>query len=68
MFEFGKSVLVGLWQAFKTDVNVFLIGCAGFTSIFKRGKGLASCILFYVGLRRIDDLMGVYLSSKVRDE
>lgn len=68
MFEFGKSVFIGLWQAFKTDINVFLIGCASFTSIFKKGRGLTACILFYVGLRRADDLMGAYLMGRKDNE
>jgi hypothetical protein len=67
MFQFGKSVFAGLYEALKTDVNVFLVGCAAIASTFRPTKGIAKCILFYVGLRRADDLMGVYVQIKNRE-
>lgn len=62
MFDFEKSVLVGLYQAFKSDIDVFLIGCAGIALAHRLTKGLGVAILFYVSMRRADSLMSAYIN------
>ena len=64
MFKFGKSVLIGLYEALKTDVNVFLIGLAALALAFQKGRGLGVALMFYTALRRADDIMGAYVNLK----
>lgn len=68
-YNFAGGVLLGLARAFTTDVDVFLLGlvglCLGAPVRLLRGIGLA--LLFYVGLRRADQYVGVVLSRSLRD-
>ena len=67
MITFAKSVLLGLYEAFKTDVNVFLIGMAALSLSFRRGRGLGAALIFYTTLRRADDFMSVYVRLKTQE-
>jgi len=67
MFKFAREVFTGLFEAFKTDVNVFLIGCAASALSFRKTRGIGASLLFYISLRRIDDLMAAYVAIKNRE-
>lgn len=62
MLDFEKGVLVGLYQAFRSDVDIFLIGCAGVALAHRLTKGLGVALLFYVSMRRADSLMSAYIN------
>ena len=67
MIDFAKSVYKGLWDAVRTDIDVFLIATAGLLWPFKFFKGLSVGTLFYVACRRLDGLMGAYLNIKNKE-
>ena len=67
MIEFAISVFRGLFQAAKTDVNVFLLGLSVPALSIKRFKAFGGVVLFYVGLRRIDEMMSAYVSLKNKE-
>lgn len=62
--RFGRSVLSGLIQAIKTDVDVFLLAASTIFWPFKILRGIFFSILAYVTFRRADGLMTAYISLK----
>lgn len=67
VIDFAKSIFSGLWQAIKSDVDVFLMAFAGLIWPFKFTRGLSISTLLYVAVRRIDGIMTAFLSVKKQE-
>ena len=65
--EFVKGVALGLVNAVKTDVDVFLLVVAAILWPFNKLKGFFFSTLLYVIFRRADGMMSVYTSLKQRE-
>jgi hypothetical protein len=65
--HFAKNVFIGLINATKTDIDVFLLAFAAIMWPFKIFRGLFTSILFYVTMRRADGLMSAYVNLKNRE-
>lgn len=64
--DFSKSIFKGLWEAIKTDVDVFLLAFSGLLWPFKFTKGLSVSTLIYVIIRRVDGVATAFISTKHR--
>ena len=64
---FAKSIFKGLWEAIKTDIDVFLMAFAGLLWPIKVFRGLSISTLLYVIIRRADGLMTGFLSIKTKE-
>lgn len=70
MTEFGKfalGVFKGLGVAIRTDIDVFLMTVAGLALSNRITRGLGIAIIFYLGIRRGDQWMKVYVNLKRRE-
>lgn len=65
--NFAKGIFKGLWEAIKTDIDVFLMTFAGLIWPLKITRGLSISTLLYVVLRRVDGLMTAFLSAKRKE-
>jgi hypothetical protein len=64
---FVKDIFKGLFEAIKTDVDVFLITVSGLLWPIKVLRGFSTALLFYVGCRRADGLMIAYQTVKQKE-
>jgi hypothetical protein len=62
--NFAKSVLKGLADAIRTDIDVFLMTFAGLLWPFKITKGLSISTFLYVITRRIDGPLKAFMTIK----
>ena len=65
--SFAKEVFTALFDAVKSDVDVFLMTFAALIWPFKFARGLFTSVLFYVTMRRADGLMSAYLNIKKQE-
>jgi hypothetical protein len=65
--NFAKGIFRGLYQAIKTDVDVFLLAAAGLIWPIKIFRGLFTSTIIYVIIRRADGLMTAYVNLKNRE-
>jgi len=63
-FDFVKGIFLGLKEAIKTDVDVFLMFFAAAIWPFKIFRGVFTSTLLYVIIRRADGLMTAFLTTK----
>ena len=64
---FGKDIFIGLFNALKTDIDVFLIATSALLWPLKIFRGFSLGLFFYVGCRRADGLMTAYQITKQRE-
>jgi hypothetical protein len=64
---FAKNIFKGLFQAIKTDVDVFLMTISSLLWPVKILRGFSIGLFFYVGCRRADGLMIAYQTVKQRE-
>ena len=64
---FAKDIFKGLWQAIKTDIDVFLMAFAGLIWPFKTTRGLSLSTFLYVIVRRIDGIATAFVSVKRKE-
>lgn len=62
--NFAKGIFKGLWEAIKTDVDVFLLALSGLLWPFKITKGLSVSTLIYIIIRRVDGVASAFISMK----
>ena len=62
--SFAKGVILGLVNAIKSDVDVFLLAFSTIFWPFKVFRGVFFSILAYVTFRRADGLMTAYINLK----
>ena len=65
--ELGKGIFLGLKDAAKTDIDVFLIMTSAILWPLKVLRGFSIGTLFYVACRRAEGLMMAYKNIKDRE-
>lgn len=67
VIAFAKGIFKGLWDAIKTDVDVFLLAFAGLLQPFKITRGLSISTLIYVIIRRADGIASAFITAKQQE-
>jgi len=65
--KFASSIAKGLFEAVRTDIDVFLLAFAATIWPFKIFRGLFTSVLTYVTIRRADGLMSAYVNLKKQE-